>query len=71
MQRKVQLEDKKRLQHFGDPRMDGSLLLLHNLLPLTQSIVLTLTSIHKFMNESMENSVQCKVIGTRYFRLPP
>lgn len=62
MQRKVQLEDQKRLQHFGDLRMDGSILLLHNLLPLTQSIFLTLTLIYKFMNETMENSAWSKVI---------
>jgi hypothetical protein len=44
MQRNVQLEDQKRQQHFGD------LLLLCNLLPLTQSIVLTLTVTYNFFS---------------------
>jgi hypothetical protein len=49
MQGKVQLKDQNRQQHFGDLRMDGSPLLLRNLLPSTRSIVLTLTLIYNFL----------------------
>ena len=70
MQR-VQFEDRKRQQHFGDLHIDGSVLLSCNLLPLTQSIVHTLTLIYKLMNATTESSVQCKAMWISDFRLLP